>query len=123
MERVVALLEQNNCHLGDYGIYHRHIRVNGVPRLFFSVANGEEPGVIDAAFAQGHTSCLLFFVNVATSYDGRKAFDAMLATAHNVAQACNVHVCDADRNRLTQQHVEYLYERIHEIERTRRQHS
>lgn len=116
---LLGLILENGLRYGDMNIFHRHADEDGEGPVLFSMANMVKPGTFDLrTFEEFSTVGLSFFLTLPTaSGDHMQAFDAMLSTAQNIADALSGELKDEQRSVLTKQTIEHYRERIRDFSR------
>lgn len=98
---------QADLQYGEMNIFHK-LADDGTSPIF-SLANAVEPGVFDIADMENvSTPALLLFMTVPSRINSLQAFDSMLETATNLAEALHGKLCDDTRSALTQQGIEVI---------------
>jgi cell division protein ZipA len=121
-ERVLSALQDSGLTYGAMRIFHRAAAgasgETGVHNAVFSVANMLEPGVFDLEGVESFTTPgITLFMRLPGPVDGTDAFEAMLATATELAEMLGGELRDETRSVMSRQTVEHLREEIREFQR------
>lgn len=102
--------------LGDMSIFHHHDGASGA--VLFSMASMVEPGVFPAEDVDGFsTPGLSLFTQLPGARDGVAIYDAMLATAKQLATLLDGELQDDRHNKLTRQMEDHMRDSIIEHRR------
>ena len=100
-ELVPCMLE-HDLRFGEMDIFHRHADASGQGAVLFSVANALKPGTFDPNNMDNFSSPgISMFMQLPGPQDPRSAYNLMLATAEQIAQAMGGEVRDASRRPLS----------------------
>ena len=115
---LLDILTKRGLDFGDMDIFHRHVLYNGEKRLVYSIANGREPGHLQPEhLKEENIHCLVFFLNLAKSYNSIKAYNEMIDVAQFISQKLDSELYDAQMSVLTRQTIEHQKEQIMENQR------
>ncbi len=116
---LLDLVLDNGLRYGAMDIFHRHAGEDGEGPILFSMANMVKPGVFDLhSFEEFSTVGLSFFLALPTETGSNMdAFEAMLATAKDIASHLGGELNDEQRSVLTGQTIEHYRERIRDFSR------
>ncbi len=103
--------------LGAMNIFHMKNDVAPGSRYLFSMANLHESSAFDpAAWDKFETAGLTLFMSVPCAYHPGAAFDKMVATAREIAEALGGSLQDQNRRPLTDKGIAVIHHQIEEIE-------
>ncbi len=116
---LLDLVLNNGLRYGAMDIFHRHAGEDGEGPILFSMANMVKPGIFDLhSFEEFSTVGLSFFLALPTETGSNMdAFEAMLATAKDIASHLGGELKDEQRSVLTGQTIEHYRERIRDFSR------
>ena len=99
---LVACMLEHDLRFGEMDIFHRHADASGQGPVLFSVANALKPGTFDPNNMDNFSSPgISMFMQLPGPQDPRSAYNLMLATAEQIAQAMGGDVRDASRRPLS----------------------
>lgn len=110
---------ENGLRYGAMNIFHHHAGEDGEGDVVFSMANMLMPGTFDLKTIDDFsTAGVTFFLTLPVfNNESMAAFETMLATAKNVAEALNGELKDEQRSVMTAQTAEHYRERIRDFSR------
>lgn len=108
-------LDNHDLHFGEMQIYHR-FHAGNRKQPVFSAANMIDPGTfLPAELISMKTPGMLLFARLPGPMNGMAVFDALMDTAHGIAEQLDGIVCDETRTPLTEAKVEMLRGQIFEL--------
>jgi cell division protein ZipA len=116
------LLQQvldNGLRYGAMEIFHRHADEDGEGPIIFSMANMLKPGTFDLKTIDDFSTAgvTLFLTLPVFDDNNMAAFDLMIVTAKNLANALGGELNDENRSIMTGQTIEHYRERIRDFSR------
>ncbi len=110
---VVHVTEQLDLEYGDRHIFHKVIGQADHRKTLYSVMNMVRPGTFEMdAMDEFETPGLSFAMNLPAPETALEAFDTMLEDAKQFADRLGGDLLDESRNRLSQQTITHLRERV-----------
>lgn len=99
---LVPCMLEHDLRFGDMDIFHRHADASGQGPVLFSVANALKPGTFDPDQMDSFVSPgISLFMQLPGPHEPRSAYNLMLSTAEQIAQAMGGEVRDASRKALS----------------------
>ncbi|NQD38881.1 cell division protein ZipA [Permianibacter sp. IMCC34836] len=99
---LVPCMLEHDLRFGDMDIFHRHADASGQGPVLFSVANALKPGTFEPDQMDSFLSPgISLFMQLPGPQDPRSAYNLMLSTAEQIAQAMGGEVRDASRKALS----------------------
>ncbi len=110
--QLLEQFEQRSYHFGDMNIFHS--MHDG--KTVFSVAKIVVPGTFDIDDVDSfQTPGISLILQLPGPVPADVAFEVLLSEAHELAQALDAHVLDADRSTLSKQTIQHMREGIYEF--------
>lgn len=118
---LLRMLLEAGLRYGRMNIFHRHVSVEEVDELQFSMANAVEPGTFDLDTMEDKTFAgVTFFLKLPGPTDAIGALDKMLSICQRLAAELDGELKDEQHSVLTPQTMEHLRQRVQEFERRQR---
>lgn len=110
---LVVAAEKAGLTFGDMGIFHRLVSGKSAAGPIFSMANMVKPGSFDMRHIDElQTPGVSFFMALPGPLSALDAWDAMLPTAHRLAELLGANVLDEERNALGRQRVAHIRDEL-----------
>lgn len=110
---LVVAAEKAGLTFGDMGIFHRLVSGKSEAGPIFSMANMVKPGSFDMRHIDElQTPGVSFFMALPGPLPALDAWDAMLPTAHRLAELLDANVLDEERNALGRQRVAHIRDEL-----------
>jgi cell division protein ZipA len=115
---LIVAAEKAGLTFGDMGIFHRLLPGKPQAGPVFSMANMVKPGSFDIRHVDElHTPGVSFFMTLPGPLPALDAWDAMLPTAHRLAELLDGSVLDEERNALGRQGVAHIRDELRAYDR------
>ncbi|MDR3389863.1 MAG: cell division protein ZipA [Rudaea sp.] len=115
---LVVAAEKAGLMFGDMGIFHRLVSGKSEAGPVFSMANMIKPGSFDMRHIDElQTPGVSFFMALPGPLSALDAWDAMLPTAHRLAELLDANVLDEERNALGRQRVAHIRDELRAYDR------
>jgi cell division protein ZipA len=115
---LVVAAEKAGLTFGDMSIFHRLVSGKSEGGPVFSMANMIKPGSFDMRHIDElRTPGVSFFMALPGPLSALDAWDAMLPTAHRLAELLNANVLDEERNALGRQRVAHIRDELRAYDR------
>lgn len=115
---LIVAAEKAGLTFGDMGIFHRLLPGKAQAGPVFSMANMIKPGSFDMRHIDTlHTPGVSFFMTLPGPMPALDAWDAMLPTAHRLAELLDGSVLDEERNALGRQGVAHIRDELRSYDR------
>jgi cell division protein ZipA len=115
---LIVAAEKAGLTFGDMGIFHRLLPGKPQAGPVFSMANMVKPGSFDIRHVDElHTPGVSFFMTLPGPLPALDAWDAMLPTAHRLAEQLDGSVLDEERNALGRQGVAHIRDELRAYDR------
>jgi len=115
---LIVAAEKAGLTFGDMGIFHRLLPGKPQAGPVFSMANMIKPGSFDIRHVDElHTPGVSFFMTLPGPLPALDAWDAMLPTAHRLAELLDGSVLDEERNALGRQGVAHIRDELRAYDR------
>jgi cell division protein ZipA len=115
---LIVAAEKAGLTFGDMGIFHRLLPGKPQAGPVFSMANMVKPGSFDIRHVDElNTPGVSFFMTLPGPLPALDAWDAMLPTAHRLAELLDGSVLDEERNALGRQGVAHIRDELRAYDR------